>query len=84
VLPAADNLGPTAIRCAVAVHPAPSTPDDAKREGPPSSPPQDHWRELAERASKENDSQKLTELVEELCDELDAHDANKKAPPQKP
>jgi len=41
------------------------------------SPPHEgeHWHELAERASKEQDPKKLVEEVEELCEELERREA---------
>jgi outer membrane murein-binding lipoprotein Lpp len=37
------------------------------------------WRELASRASKESDPQKLSELVQQLCNRLDQIEEEKKA-----
>jgi len=33
--------------------------------------PNPHWRVLAEKASKEQDGEKLSQLVGDLCDQLD-------------
>lgn len=40
------------------------------------------WRELASRASKEADPEKLSQLVQQLCDRLDEIEQQKKKPPQ--
>lgn len=45
-------------------------PDNGKVSNPP-APPIEHWRELAEKASQEEDPKKLLEEVEELCQELE-------------
>ena len=37
----------------------------------PSQPSDQEWRELAERAARERDPFRLTELVNQLCDKLD-------------
>jgi hypothetical protein len=54
--------------------------DDGKLIPKPSSA-QD-WRDIAARASTEPDPQKLSELVQQLCDRLDQIDDQKKKPPQ--
>lgn len=36
------------------------------------------WRTLAEQASKEKDPQKLLKLVQDLCENLDRRDADRK------
>lgn len=40
------------------------------------------WHNLAERATQEGDGEKLCRLVEELCDSIDAAQAEKKRPSQ--
>jgi predicted Zn-dependent protease len=45
------------------------TDETRKRTPPP--PPTDEWREIAERASREQDPRKLIELVQELCKKLE-------------
>jgi|1186.fasta_scaffold25475_2 hypothetical protein len=40
------------------------------------------WRDLAAQASKEADPQKLSQLVQELCDRLDDVEQQKKRPAQ--
>jgi len=42
------------------------------------------WRALAERAAEEKDPQKLIELVQTLCDQLDALASQHKGTPSKP
>lgn len=37
--------------------------------------PGEHWKELAEKASKEQDPKKVLDAVEELCKELDEREA---------
>ncbi len=50
---------------------------------PPLSPSTaSDWRELASRASKEADPQKLSQLVQQLCDRLDEIEQQKKKPAQ--
>ncbi|HEV2401878.1 MAG TPA: hypothetical protein VGS27_33400 [Candidatus Sulfotelmatobacter sp.] len=43
-----------------------------------SSSQTEDWRALAEQASKEQDPQKLLKLVQDLCDNLDHRDGNRK------
>ncbi|MGC2446398.1 MAG: hypothetical protein WA477_02055 [Candidatus Sulfotelmatobacter sp.] len=50
---------------------------DPKKE-PEFSPGTKDWRDLAEQASKEPDSGKLIQLVQDLCDQLDQRDAQRK------
>jgi hypothetical protein len=52
---------------------------DDKKELP-NLPPSDapSWRQLAERASKEPDPTKLVQLVQELCDQLEQAEQQKK------
>jgi len=38
------------------------------------------WHELAEQATQENDGEKLRQLVEQICDDIDAAQAQKKKP----
>ena len=38
------------------------------------------WHELAEQATQENDGEKLRQLVEQICDKIDAAHAEKKKP----
>jgi hypothetical protein len=38
------------------------------------------WHELAEQATQENDGEKLRQLVEQICDKIDAAQAEKKKP----
>ena len=40
------------------------------------------WRDLASQASKEADPQKLSQLVQQLCDSLDHIEQQKKRPAQ--
>jgi hypothetical protein len=47
--------------------------------GNPSTPPPPDWRELAAKASKELDPNKLTSLVSELLVKLDEEQKRKKA-----
>ena len=54
-------------------------PDDKKEPISTSSPDSD-WREIAEKASKEQDPQKLTQLVLDLCEKLDRNVIEKKRP----
>ncbi len=59
---------------------------DNKPPIPPKAPIPRDWRELAERASKEPDPEKLTQLIEELCDSIDrlrAERRNRMSPPPK-
>ncbi len=46
-------------------------PQDGKPTTSSTSPPSKDWREIAERASKEPDPNKLLQLIEELCDSMD-------------
>jgi len=50
--------------------------DDKKPKSP--SPRWEDWREIAERASNETDPKKLIQLVRQLCDVLDQHEAKGK------
>ncbi len=54
-------------------------PDNGKVSNPP-APPTEHWRELAEKASKEQDPEKLLEEVEELCHDLEQREAMLRRP----
>lgn len=56
-------------------------PDD-DRTSHPTSPQEERWRELAEKASKEPDSKKLLEEVEELCKELEKREAKLRKGPR--
>jgi len=38
------------------------------------------WHELAEQATQEIDGERLRQLVEEICDKIDAAQADKKKP----
>ena len=49
-------------------------PDTTKASTPAPQEPE-HWRELAEKASKEQDPKKLLQEVEELCEELERRQA---------
>ena len=53
--------------------------EDGKVSGPPpsSSTPKD-WRDLARKASQEQDPEKLVELANDLCDLLDQRDEKRK------
>ena len=54
-------------------------PDNGKVSNP-AAPPIEHWRELAEKASKEEDPKKLLQEVEELCNELEQREAKLRGP----
>ncbi len=64
-------------------------PNAARDEAPkPTTPETEDWRELAEKASNEQDPKKLLETVARLCDSIDkrqaAQAALRKGPPAKP
>ena len=48
----------------------------------PTSSTASDWREIASQASKEPDPEKLSELVQQLCDRLDEIEEQKKSPSQ--
>lgn len=46
-------------------------PQDGKRPDASTPPIHEDWRELAEKASNEQDPKKLVDFVQRLCDEID-------------
>ena len=48
------------------------------------TPAKPKWHELAEKATHEDDGEKLCRLVEEICDTIDAAQAAKKTRPVDP
>ncbi len=52
-------------------------PNDGKTLLPPSSSKAQDWHDLAERASKETDPHKLTELIRQLCESIDSERAHR-------
>lgn len=46
-------------------------PQDGNQLDGSTPPIHDDWRELAEKASKEQDPKKLVDFVQRLCDEID-------------
>lgn len=48
---------------------------------PKTSPPANQtWLNLAEQAAREEDGEKLRQLVEQICDSIDANAAKRKRP----
>jgi len=57
--------------------------NDDGNQKPNPTPPQG-WRDLAEQASIEQDGEKLSQLVDDLCDQLDHEDERRNPKPAKP
>jgi hypothetical protein len=57
---------------------------DGKPPVPPTPTASDDWRGIAQRASQEPDPEKLTQLIQELCDSIDRHRAQNRLHPIPP